>query len=94
MESMKRKKCVMNTSLVIENCMEHFFIQVSRKRPSTGQLRAPPLMRPMSASQGIYSTDSRKKFRVCFLLFYFLRVKFLGRPYFNTMLVYSVFSKF
>lgn len=61
MESMKRKKCVMNTSLVIENCMEHFFIQVSRKRPSTGQSRAPPLMRPMSASQGIYSTDSRKK---------------------------------
>lgn len=62
MESMKRKTCVMNTSLVIENCMEHFFIQVSRKRPSTGQSRAPSLMRPMSASQGIYSTDSGKKF--------------------------------
>lgn len=38
--------------LVVDRRIVHFVIQVSRKRPSTGQSRAPPPMRPMTASQG------------------------------------------
>lgn len=37
-----------------------FVTQVSRKRPSTGQSRAPPPMRPMSALQGMEAFDLRR----------------------------------
>lgn len=44
-----------------------FVTQVSRKRPSTGQSRAPPPMRPMSASQGMEAFDLRRV--VCIYFF-------------------------
>ena len=47
-----------------DNSFNIFVTQVSRKRPSTGQSRAPPPMRPMSASQGI-----RKRYKRAFFLF-------------------------